>query len=91
MFAVFAGGELFGVPGLVLGIPAAALIKVVLKYALGPAVDRMHAAEEAREADKARRETTLGADPPPVEVEAVSEPGGGPVTVVVNVEERLPT
>ena len=29
MFAVFAGGELFGVPGLVLGIPVAALVKVV--------------------------------------------------------------
>ncbi|MBV9234097.1 MAG: AI-2E family transporter, partial [Candidatus Eremiobacteraeota bacterium] len=28
MFAVFAGGELFGVPGLILGIPAAALIKI---------------------------------------------------------------
>ncbi len=27
MFAVFAGGELFGITGLVLGIPAAALVK----------------------------------------------------------------
>jgi predicted PurR-regulated permease PerM len=33
MFAVFAGGELFGLPGLLLGIPAAALIKVVWKFA----------------------------------------------------------
>jgi len=32
MFAVFAGGELFGVPGLLLGIPAAALAKVVWKF-----------------------------------------------------------
>jgi predicted PurR-regulated permease PerM len=32
MFAVFAGGELFGVPGLLLGIPAAALFKVVWKF-----------------------------------------------------------
>ena len=32
MFAVFAGGELFGLPGLLLGIPAAALIKVVWKF-----------------------------------------------------------
>jgi predicted PurR-regulated permease PerM len=32
MFAVFAGGELFGVPGLLLGIPAAALFKVIWKF-----------------------------------------------------------
>jgi predicted PurR-regulated permease PerM len=32
MFAVFAGGELFGLPGLLLGIPAAALIKVVWRF-----------------------------------------------------------
>ncbi|MGH7736594.1 MAG: AI-2E family transporter [Candidatus Tyrphobacter sp.] len=35
MFAVFAGGELFGVPGLILGIPAAALIKILWR-SLGP-------------------------------------------------------
>ena len=32
MFAVFAGGELFGFPGLILGIPAAALIKILWRY-----------------------------------------------------------
>ena len=32
MFAVFAGGELFGIPGLILGIPAAALIKILWRY-----------------------------------------------------------
>jgi predicted PurR-regulated permease PerM len=36
MFAVFAGGELFGIPGLILGIPAAALIKIVWRYFIGP-------------------------------------------------------
>ena len=36
MFAVFAGGELFGLPGLILGIPAAALIKLVWGYFIGP-------------------------------------------------------
>lgn len=35
MFAVFAGGELFGIPGLILGIPAAALVKILWRY-LGP-------------------------------------------------------
>ncbi len=35
MFAVFAGGELFGFPGLILGIPAAALIKILWRY-FGP-------------------------------------------------------
>lgn len=42
MFAVFAGGELFGVPGLILGIPAAALIKILWRY-FGP---WLHAATE---------------------------------------------
>jgi len=32
LFAVFAGGELFGVPGLILGIPVAALIKILWRY-----------------------------------------------------------
>ncbi|MGC9991420.1 MAG: AI-2E family transporter [Candidatus Cybelea sp.] len=36
MFAVFAGGELFGVPGLILGIPAAALIKILWRYFMEP-------------------------------------------------------
>jgi len=38
MFAVFAGGELFGFAGLVLGIPAAALIKVLWRYFVAPAI-----------------------------------------------------
>jgi predicted PurR-regulated permease PerM len=41
MFAVFAGGELFGMPGLILGIPAAALLKVLFKYFVQPYVIRM--------------------------------------------------
>jgi predicted PurR-regulated permease PerM len=45
MFAVFAGGELFGIPGLLLGIPAAALIKVLFKYFVQPYVLRMQFAE----------------------------------------------
>jgi predicted PurR-regulated permease PerM len=36
LFAVFAGGELFGVPGLILGIPAAALIKILWRYFVTP-------------------------------------------------------
>jgi len=36
MFAVFAGGELFGVPGLLLGIPAAALVKLLWRYFVSP-------------------------------------------------------
>jgi predicted PurR-regulated permease PerM len=38
MFAVFAGGELFGLPGLILGVPAAALLKVLFKYFVQPYV-----------------------------------------------------
>jgi predicted PurR-regulated permease PerM len=36
MFAVFAGGELFGLPGLILGIPAAALIKILWRAFVTP-------------------------------------------------------
>ena len=36
MFAVLAGGELFGLPGLLLGIPAAALIKILWRYFAAP-------------------------------------------------------
>lgn len=36
MFAVFAGGELFGIPGLILGIPVAALLKILWRYFIGP-------------------------------------------------------
>lgn len=35
-FAVFAGGELFGIPGLLLGIPVAALLKILWRYFVAP-------------------------------------------------------
>jgi predicted PurR-regulated permease PerM len=41
MFAVFAGGELFGLPGLVLGIPAAALVRVLFTYFALPWIVRV--------------------------------------------------
>jgi predicted PurR-regulated permease PerM len=47
MFAVFAGGELFGLPGLILGIPAAALLKVVLGYFVRPYIVRMQSEQPA--------------------------------------------
>jgi predicted PurR-regulated permease PerM len=36
MLAVFAGGELFGIPGLILGIPVAALVKILWRYFVAP-------------------------------------------------------
>ena len=36
MIASFAGGELFGIPGLLLGIPAAALVKILWRYFVTP-------------------------------------------------------
>ncbi|MGA8533851.1 MAG: AI-2E family transporter [Candidatus Tumulicola sp.] len=36
MFAIFAGGELFGIPGLILGIPVAALVKILWRYFMAP-------------------------------------------------------
>jgi predicted PurR-regulated permease PerM len=35
-FAVFAGGEVFGIPGLILGIPVAALLKILWRYFVAP-------------------------------------------------------
>ncbi len=43
MFAVFAGGELFGLPGLLLGIPAAALVKVLFRFFVTPYLARIEA------------------------------------------------
>ena len=40
MFGVFAGGELFGLPGLILGIPAAALAKVLWRIFVRPWLSR---------------------------------------------------
>jgi predicted PurR-regulated permease PerM len=40
MFGVFAGGELFGVPGLILGIPAAAMAKVLWRIFVRPWLTR---------------------------------------------------
>jgi predicted PurR-regulated permease PerM len=47
MFAVFAGGELFGLWGLVLGIPAAALVRVMFTYFVLPWIHRAQGVEPA--------------------------------------------
>ncbi|MGA2393505.1 MAG: AI-2E family transporter [Candidatus Lustribacter sp.] len=41
MFAVFAGGELFGLWGLILGVPAAALVRVLFTYFALPWIVRV--------------------------------------------------
>jgi predicted PurR-regulated permease PerM len=46
MFASFAGGEAFGLPGLVLGIPAAALIKLLFSYFVAPYIVRAQMSDE---------------------------------------------
>jgi predicted PurR-regulated permease PerM len=77
MFAVFAGGELFGIPGLILGIPAAALLRVLFGYFVQPYVVRIQTQAAHAEA------------PPGVHVDVrVDEPIAGPPvaeTVVVAV------
>jgi predicted PurR-regulated permease PerM len=45
MFAVFAGGELFGLWGLILGIPAAALVRVLFTYFALPWILRAQQAD----------------------------------------------
>jgi predicted PurR-regulated permease PerM len=70
MFAVFAGGELFGLPGLILGIPAAAIAKLVWKYFLGP---WLHGQIDA--VDEARTEPLTMMEAPAVEPIAIIEMG----------------
>ncbi len=80
MFAVFAGGELFGIPGLLLGIPAAALVKVLFKYFVQPYVLRMQSADGAQ--------LDLHIDTPAAGIEVdVPAPGapGEPQPVIVTV------
>ena len=45
MFAVFAGGELFGLWGLILGIPAAALVRLLFEYFVLPWIVRMQGSD----------------------------------------------
>jgi len=63
MFAVFAGGELFGLSGLILGIPAAALIKLIWGYFIGP---WLHAQIEF--ADLAPAPVPVSAPSPDIEI-----------------------
>jgi hypothetical protein len=66
MFAIFAGGELFGVPGLILGIPVAALLKVLLRYFVQPYVVQIQS-----QADAANVHVDVVVEPPPVQPETV--------------------
>jgi predicted PurR-regulated permease PerM len=51
MFAVFAGGELFGLWGLILGIPAAALVRVLFTYFALPWIRAQQAGPESHESE----------------------------------------
>jgi len=51
MFGVFAGGELFGLPGLILGIPAAAMGKVLWRIFVRPWLSRHDFGPRAGEHD----------------------------------------
>ena len=77
MFAVFAGGELFGFAGLILGIPAAALIKVLFGYFVQPYVMRMQQAEDEKFVEAVMVHVDVNID----ELAAVRpEPAAGAVT-----------
>jgi predicted PurR-regulated permease PerM len=69
MFAVFAGGELFGLPGLILGIPAAAIAKLLWRYFLGP---WLHGQIDAVDEDQEPQTVTI-IQAPAVEPIAVAE------------------
>jgi predicted PurR-regulated permease PerM len=68
MFAVFAGGELFGLPGLILGIPAAAIAKLVWRYFLGP---WMHGQIDAVDETQSVSVTVIEEPTPPEHIIAI--------------------
>ena len=59
MFGVFAGGELFGLPGLILGIPAAALAKVLWRIFVRPWLRRHDFGPRAQELEPGEREIDI--------------------------------
>jgi predicted PurR-regulated permease PerM len=67
MFASFAGGEAFGLPGLLLGIPAAALIKVLFEYFVAPLIVRAQMSDEEH---AQHMRVTIEVDNPPISEEA---------------------
>jgi predicted PurR-regulated permease PerM len=80
MFAVFAGGELFGMWGLILGIPAAALVRVLFTYFVLPWLVRLQLAEHGLDDE--------GLEPvyPPVDdavVDVVMTPAVAPTSIPV--------
>jgi predicted PurR-regulated permease PerM len=70
MFASFAGGEAFGLPGLLLGIPAAALIKLLFAYFVTPIIVRAQMSDEEHAAHVAP--ATIEIDDSPLAQEAVA-------------------
>jgi predicted PurR-regulated permease PerM len=70
MFASFAGGEAFGLPGLLLGIPAAALVKVLFEYFVTPYIVRLQLSDAEHEA--AMVPATLEIEDVPLDDEAVA-------------------
>lgn len=59
MFGVFAGGELFGLPGLILGIPAAALGKVLWRIFVRPWLRRHDFGPRPAELEPGEREIDI--------------------------------
>jgi len=79
MFAVFAGGELFGMWGLILGIPAAALVRVLFTYFVLPWLVRMQLAEHGF--DDEELEPAYPDDPVLADVRV---PGVAPTSIPAN-------
>jgi predicted PurR-regulated permease PerM len=59
MFGVFAGGELFGMPGLILGIPAAAMGKVLWRIFVRPWLSRHDFGPRPSELEPGEREIDI--------------------------------
>ena len=74
MFGVFAGGELFGVPGLILGIPAAALGKVLWRIFVRPWLSRHDIGPRAAQRELEEREVDIEIREKLIEREPVQPP-----------------
>lgn len=75
MFGVFAGGELFGLPGLILGIPAAAMAKVLWRIFVRPWLSRHDIGPSPDELEPGEREIDIEFSERIIERDPVSPPG----------------
>lgn len=90
MFAILAGGELFGFVGVLVALPVAAVVMVVLRYLYG----RYTESELYRSEADAERVVIVGGETPAharAEIQVTSEQGAAVPVVIVDTTARVDT